>query len=236
MAPHFCLHHPLILRSLGVAAASLLRLWLGTLRYDYRPTGPGLDPHDAALPGRYIYTMWHETLLLPIQRYARPDICVLISGHRDAELVAEVCRGLHVGVIRGSTNRGGVEAVRLLLEKGQRMHLALTPDGPRGPRRRVQLGVVYLASRLGLPLVPTAFGFQRAWRADSWDRMILPQPWSRAACVTGEPITVPSDASRNELEPYRQRLQRALMMATEQAEGWAQTGVWLVNHANRKDE
>ena len=220
------IRHPALIRALGTAGAGVLRLWLGSLRYRYRPMGPNVDPHDRALAGRYIFAMWHETLLLPIQRYARPDICVLISQHADGQLVAEICRRLQVGVIRGSTTRGGAEALRGLLDKGRRMHLALTPDGPRGPRRQVQSGVIYLASRLGLPIVPTGFGFDQPWHAASWDRMVLPRPWSRARCVTGDPIVVPPSASKSALEDYRQRLENALAITTEHAQRWAETGSW----------
>lgn len=215
---------PGALNALGLVGAGLLRLWLGTLHFRYRPLGPDVDPRRPSLGARYIYAMWHETLLLPVQRFARPDISVLISTHADAELIAQICRRLRVGVVRGSTTRGGVEALRGLLQRGRRMHLALTPDGPRGPRRRVQPGVVYLASRLGLPLVPTGFGFERPWRAGSWDRMVLPRPGTRARCVTGDPVPVPADAGRPEIENVRRRLEAAIEAATEQAQRWADTG------------
>jgi lysophospholipid acyltransferase (LPLAT)-like uncharacterized protein len=220
------LRRPWLIKTLGFAGAQALRLWLGTLQYRYRPIGPWLDPHDPDLQGRYIYVMWHETLLLPIQRYARPDICVLISRHDDGQLAAEICQRLSVGVIRGSTTRGSVEAVRGLLDKGSRMHLAITPDGPRGPRRRVQPGVIYLASRLGLPIVPTGFGFDKPWRAKSWDRFVLPKPWSRATCVTGPTISIPQAADKTQIASYRQLVEIELLKATTIAEHWAQDKVW----------
>lgn len=217
---------PSALGAFGVAGAGLLRLWLGTLQFRYRPLGPDVDPRRRSLGARFIYAMWHETLLLPVQRFARSDISVLVSTHADAELIAQICRRLRVGVVRGSTTRGGVEALRGLLARGRRMHLALTPDGPRGPRRRVQPGVVYLASRLGLPLVPTGFGFERPWRAGSWDRMVLPRPGTRARCVTGAPIAVPADADRERLELARRQLEAAIETATAHAQRWAETGTW----------
>jgi lysophospholipid acyltransferase (LPLAT)-like uncharacterized protein len=103
-------------------------------------------------------------------------------------------------------------------------HLALTPDGPRGPRRRVQPGVVYLAARTGLPVVPIGIAFSGAWRMRSWDRFALPRPYSAAWCVTTEPIRVPADADRAALEEYRLRVERALEEASRAAEAWAARG------------
>ena len=216
------LRHPGLIKAAGFAGAYALRLWLRTLSYRYHPLGANLDPHQPDLPGRYIYAMWHETLLLPVYCYARRDISVLISQHADGQLIAEMCRHLSIPVVRGSTTRGGVEALRQLLRAGRRMHLAMTPDGPRGPRRQAQIGAIYLAARIGLPIVPVGFGLRRPWRMNSWDRFALPKPWSRAVCVTADPIAVPADADRNSLEGYRRRLEKDLLTVTRAAEAWAE--------------
>src|SRR5919199_910181 len=125
------LRHPGLLKAAGLAAAWAVRLWMGTLRYRYRPLGLDVDPNQPGLRGRYIYAFWHENLLLPAYRYGRPDVWVLISQHADGQLIAEVCRRLHFSLVRGSTTRGGVEAVRQMLRAGRECHLAITPDGPR---------------------------------------------------------------------------------------------------------
>jgi lysophospholipid acyltransferase (LPLAT)-like uncharacterized protein len=220
------LRRPWQVKMVSFLGAGALRLWLGTLQYHYRPLGPSVDPHEADLDGRYIYAMWHETMLLPVQRYARPDISVLVSKHADGRLIGDICRRLKVGVVHGSTTRGGVEAIRGLLQEGRHKHLAMTPDGPRGPRQKVQAGVIYLAARLGLPIVPVGFGFERPWRLRSWDRFVLPRPWTRGTCVTGYPVTVPPDAGREELEAYRQHVEEALVQATDCADRWASSGRW----------
>ncbi len=217
---------PGAVQAVSLAGAWVLRRWARTLNYCYRPLAENVDPRQPGLTERYIYAMWHEYLLLPVGQYASPDVYVLISRHGDAQLLAELCRRLQIPVIRGSTRRGGVEAVRQLVRAGRGCHLALTPDGPRGPRRKVQPGLVYLAARTGLPVVPVGFGLERPWRLGSWDRFALPRPWARACCVTGVPIRVPADASRFELESYRCEVEQALTGATELAEGWATTGVW----------
>jgi lysophospholipid acyltransferase (LPLAT)-like uncharacterized protein len=195
-----------------------------TLRYRYHAVGPVHDPYDIPLESRYICVFWHENLLLPAYQFGRPDIRVLISQHRDGELIARICRWLGFGLVRGSTTRGGVEAVRELLRVGRESHVAITPDGPRGPRRRVQAGVVYLAARMRLPIIPMGIGYDRPWRAKSWDRFAFPRPWSRACCITGAPIQVPADASREELETFRLRVERALECISQAAESWAEAG------------
>jgi hypothetical protein len=129
-------------------------------------------------------------------------------------------------VARGSTTRGGVEAIRRLLTEGKHQHLAMTPDGPRGPRRRVQQGMIYLAARTGLPIVPVGFGFHRPWRLRSWDRFALPRPWSRGTCVTSAPIFVPAEVGKDQLETYRSQVESAMEVVSEAAEQWAETGRW----------
>jgi lysophospholipid acyltransferase (LPLAT)-like uncharacterized protein len=178
------------------------------------------------LPERYIYAVWHENMLVPVYHYAGPDIYVLVSGHADGRIFAAVCHNLRVRTISGSTTRGGVEALRQLLRAGRGNHLALTPDGPRGPRRQVQPGLVYLAARTGLAIVPIGIGYDRPWRLRSWDRFAVPKPWSRATCVTTPPICVPADITRDQLAHYRRLVEDALNAANDAAERWAETGKW----------
>lgn len=213
-------------QTISFAGAHLLMRWLATLNYQYRPLGTNFDPDHPDLRGRYIYAMWHEYLLMPIGRYARSDFHVLISRSEDGQLLTDACRHLKIPVIRGSTSRGGAEAIRQMLRAGLDTHLALTPDGPRGPRRRVQAGLVYLAARAGMPVVPVGFGLDRPWRLASWDRFALPRPWGRGRCVTGIPIQVPADANREELEHYRCQVEESLAAVTDLAERWAETDIW----------
>jgi lysophospholipid acyltransferase (LPLAT)-like uncharacterized protein len=216
------IRHPSLIRAAALAGAWALRTWVGTLRYRYWPLGPNLDPRHVR--GRYIYAFWHEFMLLPASKYSRPNAYVLISEHADGELIADLIRHLGFRAVRGSTTRGGVKAVRELLGLEGDFHLAVTPDGPRGPRRRVQPGLIYLSSRLGLPIVLAGFGFERPWRMRSWDRFALPRPFTRARCVTCDPVLVPPRAERDLLEDYRVYVEERLQDLTEQAERWAQEG------------
>jgi lysophospholipid acyltransferase (LPLAT)-like uncharacterized protein len=215
------IRHPGLIRVLGFVVAWVVRLWVGTVRYQYRPLGPNVDPRRPDLAERYIYAFWHENLLLPACHYGRPNVWVLVSRHADGELIAQACRHLGFGLVRGSTTRHGAEALLRMLQLAQTGHLAITPDGPQGPRRRVQPGLVYLAARTGLPIVPIGVAYRRPWRMNSWDRFALPRPWSRAVCITAPPLRVAADA---ELEAERRRVEEALARVTADAEHWVETG------------
>lgn len=213
-----------VIRAVAWAGSWLVRGWIGTLRHEYHPVGPNVDPRRPEIAGRYLYAFWHENLLLPAYTYGRPDIHILISQHADGELIAETCRHLHFSVVRGSTTRGGVEALRQMVRLGSDAHLAITPDGPRGPRRQVQVGAVYLAARTGLPIVPIGIGYARAWRMSSWDRFAVPKPFTFGTVVTTPPIFVPPESDRDALERQRLHMEQNLNHASELAERWAQTG------------
>jgi lysophospholipid acyltransferase (LPLAT)-like uncharacterized protein len=199
----------------------LIRLWMSTVRLRILFSEEGRHPTDPR-DRRFIYAFWHESIL--VAATVRTRIHVLISRHADGELIAQVCRFLGLRVARGSSTRGGVEALLELNRHSQRTHLAVTPDGPRGPRRKVQPGVVYLASLTGLPVVVFGVGFSRAWRARSWDRFAVPKPWSTAFCVIAPAVHVPPSLSREALERYRRLIEERLLGATLAAERWAEGG------------
>jgi lysophospholipid acyltransferase (LPLAT)-like uncharacterized protein len=223
--PPMKLRNPKLIRAAAWAGAWVIRLWMGTLRYRYHPIGPNVDPRRLEIAGRYLYAFWHENMLYPAYNYGRPDIYILISQHADGELIAEVSQHLGFKVVRGSTTRGGAEAVRQMVRFGRDAHLAITPDGPRGPRRQVQAGLAYLAARTGLPVVPTGIGYRRAWRARSWDRFAIPRPCTLGTCVTAPPISIPANADRDTLEHYRLEVERTINHVSDLAEQWARTGI-----------
>ena len=212
------IRQPWLIKVIGLVAAVLLRIWIWTVRYRYRPLGANVDPNRMKSEERYIYAFWHENLLLPAYHYGRGDIWVLISQHADGELIAQACRHLGFRLVRGSPKKGAPEAVRKMLRLAEKDHLAITPDGPRGPRRQVQMGLIWLASHTGRRIVPVGFAWDNAWRMCSWDRFALPVPFSRAVCVTGEPIAVPPTAGHADLETYRRNVQQAMDQANTAAE------------------
>lgn len=104
---------------------------------------------------------------------------------------------------------------------GSEANLAITPDGPRGPRRKMQPGAIWLASATGLPIVLIGIGYARAWRLNSWDQFGVPVPGSGVTAVLSQPIYVPADLGRDDLERWRLHLERELNRMNEFAEDWA---------------
>ncbi len=212
------LRHPVLIACAAFLAALIVRFWMRSLRYRFLLPKTPVHPNDPKLSGRFIYALWHEHLLFPTGIRFRGRFHVLISRHADGELIAQVCHYLGYQTVRGSSTRGGAEALRELVDKGRSSHLLITPDGPRGPRRRVQPGIVFAASKTGLPIVPVGIAYRRCWRARSWDRFAVPHPGTEAVVVALDPITVPADADRAALEQYRVRVEAALLEATRRAE------------------
>jgi lysophospholipid acyltransferase (LPLAT)-like uncharacterized protein len=212
-----------LIAAAGWCGTRLVRLLSSSLQFDHRSIGP--IPVDPLLPpeaGPFIYALWHEYFLIPIVRFGNPGVAALVSRHADGQLLGTLLRATGMQVVHGSTSRGGVTAVRELLRTEARLrHLSVTPDGPRGPRRVVQPGVVYLASRTGMRIVPIGVGHLRPWRVNSWDSFAIPRPFSRVRCLFGVPLIVPPDLSTDALEPHRERLQSELDRLTTAAQGWA---------------
>jgi hypothetical protein len=184
-----------------------------------------MEPASRSPGERSIYAIWHENLLLPTVLQGAPEIAVLISKHADGRMLDELIGAMGMRSVRGSTNRGGVEALRQLIDADAPWkHLAVTPDGPRGPRRVVQPGIIYVASRTGMTIVPVGVGYRKPFRAKSWDRFAIPKPFSRAVCVTAEPIAIPPNLRPATLEPFRLMVQNEMDRLNDIAERAAETG------------
>jgi hypothetical protein len=212
------LRNPWLIRLAAFSSALLLRAWLGTVRARVFSADGSDHPADPEVQA-FIYAFWHESLLAPAK--IRTKVRVMISQSADGELIARVCHHLGLGTVRGSPKRGGAQAILELLRDGQRSHWAITPDGPCGPRRQVKSGIVLLASRAALPVVPVGVGFTHAWRAPSWDRFAVPRPLSTVVGVLGRPLIVPPDLDAAGIEDHRRRVEEALLAATQAAEQWA---------------
>ena len=114
-----------------------------------------------------------------------------------------------------------------MISRGEKNHLTLTPDGPRGPRRKMAPGAVYLSSKLQMPLVLCGIGYDRPYRINSWDRFALPRYGSRARVVLSDDILIPTGIDRDTINFYCQKIEKILNHLTEQAESWAESGEFL---------
>ncbi|MEM6798326.1 MAG: lysophospholipid acyltransferase family protein [Planctomycetota bacterium] len=200
-----------------------VRSWMSTLNYRVRYRDETVDPALHAGPPR-IYLFWHENILFPLHARGNCGVSMLLSKHRDADFLARIAGRFGFDCVRGSTQRGGVTAVRELARRGESTHLTITPDGPRGPRRVCAPGPIYLASRLQMPIVAMGFAYSRPWRMKSWDRFAIPKPFSRARAVIGGEIHVPPAIGREQQEDWRVHIEQVLNEMTDEAQEWADSG------------
>lgn len=174
---------------------------------------------------RCIFALWHSRLLPLTFTHRRRSIAVLISRHRDGELIARIIHRLGFRSARGSSTRGGEEGIREMLRHAEQGRLlAITPDGPRGPAERVKPGLVYLASRTGFPVLPVAAAASSEWTLASWDRFRVPRPFARVVVAYGAPIAVPPRVGEDEIEAWRVRIEGAIREATAEADRIAAAG------------
>lgn len=203
------------------SVVSLLRLLFATCRKQ-SIIYPGTNGWDADCQKRFLFAVWHDVLFFPLLVAKPQNMSALTSRHQDGAYVAEILRLLNIEPYRGSSARGGAQAVRQLLEVAEQQHITLTPDGPRGPRRELKDGLVFLASRTGLPIVPAAFSCRRGIRFQgTWTDMLLPLPFTTTYCLLGEPIHVPPDLTREEIDRNKQRVQEAMDQLYARVDEWA---------------
>ena len=218
------IRHPLLVRFAGLTATTGIRAWMSTIDYRVAYYDPTVDPVHPDWAGQKIYIFWHEYLLLPLVMRGHCNLAMLLSRHGDAEILSRMAYHFGFECVRGSTRRGGATALRELVAKARHMNLTITPDGPKGPRRVLAAGPIYLASKLGLPLVLLGMGYDRPWRVPSWDRFAVPRPFSRARVVVSPEVRLPADLDRDGLEHYRLEVERLLNRLTLEAEAWAESG------------
>jgi len=160
--------------------------------------------------------------ILPPHQGRKPY--ALISLHRDGRFIARAAEILGIGTVAGSSTRGGKEGMfRLIRLIRAGANIGITPDGPKGPAETTKLGIISLASRTGVPIYPFAYSAERHWKARSWDKLIIPKPFSRAIALLGEGISVPADISTEEMEFYRSKLDSELRALTERADQYVYT-------------
>lgn len=215
------LESSLAIGACSLASTACIRQWMGTLDYRVDFGDPTVDPVHPECRGTKIYVFWHENILLPLFLRGHSNIAMLLSRHHDADILARVAVMMGFGTVRGSTFKGGSVALRELASRARSENLTITPDGPRGPRRRLALGCIFLASTMQIPIVAMGLGYERPWRLGTWDRFAIPRPWSRARGVVSRAIAVPADLDRDELERQRAGVERLLVHLSDDAEAWA---------------
>lgn len=190
-------------------AAMSFRLLFGSCRKEDR----GIDHCGEVLRthGRAIVAFWHESMALAIHFYRGTGSHTLTSYSYDGDLAARVVRQFGCWAVRGSSSRGGSDALKGLAEALDHIQIAgITLDGPRGPRRVAKPGAAILAARTGTPIIPQAFHVRPAVRLHSWDRFPVPFPFARRVTVYGQAIPPPADTSEEAIEAVRKRVENEL--------------------------
>jgi lysophospholipid acyltransferase (LPLAT)-like uncharacterized protein len=201
-------------RLLPRVMAAILRLLGAT----WRVRVLGADPFEAG--ELQLAALWHSDSLIGAWRFRDRDVTVPVSFSRDGELFNAALLRMGFGLsARGSTSRGALGLLRQLIRATARGAIvAILPDGPRGPARHAQPGVVAVAATCGVPIYPVALQAQPVWRAGSWDRTQVPLPFARVICCYGEPLHVPKKAGETAREEARRELERRLNALAERVE------------------
>jgi len=217
VTPHQAKWHQ---RMLATLISLVIRCIAATIRFR-------LDDRSGffkSTPPQVIFAIWHNRLALsPIlyQRYVRifdseRRMAGLVSASRDGGLLTEVFENFGIEAVRGSSSRRGAQALIELLSRAEcGLDLAITPDGPRGPRYEAQGGVIATAQLTGLPIVPTAYHLNWKIRLNSWDGFQIPLPFARCNVVFGKSLTVPRDISDEDREALTKQLERYLREITK---------------------
>ena len=205
------------LRLAEMLAPPLITLITRSLRLSF-------EGHDRYLAIRRegkgcIVAFWHESFFILPEIHRGENVHVLVSRHADGEIIHRVLARFGNATVRGSSSEGGREALAQLVGRAEDgFCLAITPDGPRGPRRELKPGVVALAQKTGLPIVLMANASERTWVLRSWDRFRVPKPFSRVRVVYSEPIPIDRDLSGEEFESARRMVEERLNQLCDRVE------------------
>ena len=204
-------------RWLIAIAFRLFKIWAGTLRFEIDDRAGILGkPVDE----NFIGALWHNRLLIfptVLRRFFpnRPG-AALISASRDGDLLADAIKRFGFDVVRGSSSRMGASAIMQLSEVlVANRDVVITPDGPRGPVYELGPGIIFLAQKTGAAVLPMNVEYSSCWRVKSWDRFIVPKPFSKIHAIIGPRHHVRSTSTDEEFEAERLRLQNAMMSLVE---------------------
>jgi lysophospholipid acyltransferase (LPLAT)-like uncharacterized protein len=194
----------------------LLRALASTWRY--RVANPEVFTSLRAKRQPFIFAFWHGQLLPLLWLHRGEGVRIVISAHRDGEIVARVAERLGHATIRGSSSRGAARALLgIVRELEDGADVAITPDGPRGPARKFASGALVAAQRVGAPIIGIGVSASPAWHLRSWDRFMIPKPFARVNVVY-TPATLVTAASSREAEEEAPRFEALLSEAITAAE------------------
>jgi lysophospholipid acyltransferase (LPLAT)-like uncharacterized protein len=205
----------------------LIRFYLSLLRV--RVSGEEIALGCLVDYGRLIAAVWHQRFLPAlayVTKFRRFEPIIMISQSRDGELGARLAERLGLVAVRGSSTRGGTTALAAILKALKRnpavIHIV---DGPTGPKGIVKPGLISMAQVSGAVILPVIVSATKAWTLHSWDRFLVPKPFSEVTIEWGQPLFVPRDVGPTESEEFRREVERRLSEGYAEADlglGWKQ--------------
>ena len=214
----------LLTKLIAFLVVGLTRLIFKSCRVQIFLEEPGTCPYEPTGSRRYLYCVWHDQIMMTVFCGRPKAMAGLVSGHRDGSYLAEAMKLVGIAAIRGSSKRGGSRAMGELLYRVRNFHVAITPDGPRGPRRKIKTGIVFLASHSGRVIIPAAHVCRHAWHiSGSWTDMMLPRPFTQIYACGGRPFVVPAGLDRHELQQYAERLEAEMERLEALLSEWCAT-------------
>ncbi|NOT48660.1 MAG: lysophospholipid acyltransferase family protein [Acidobacteria bacterium] len=210
------------IRAADIAFYLLIRTIGRTIRYEVEGW-ENFDAIEAAgkLP---IYAFWHNRIFASTYFFRNRGIAVITSQSKDGEYIARFIQRLGYGAIRGSSTRGGVGAlVEMIKAMRNGTPTAFTLDGPKGPRYVVKPGALMLAKKTGNPVIPFLVECRSFWTINSWDRLQIPKPFTKAKLIIGKPLYCSENADEHELDKARMNLQSTLDELAVLGKEWSQT-------------
>ena len=197
------------------------KLFIDALFSGARITVKGYEPVESLIrSGRCIFAFWHSRILLPSYHYKGLGATILVSNSADGEIIAQIIMRQGHYAVRGSTGKGGLRALTRQIHdiRASRRPGAVVPDGPQGPMQKVQPGVILLAQKTGCPIIPITYSSKWRITFNSWDRFILPFPFSPGIIIHGRPLSVPERSAPEQLQGYINALENELNRITFQAD------------------
>ncbi|MEO1980549.1 MAG: lysophospholipid acyltransferase family protein [Fuerstiella sp.] len=188
-----------------------LRALFLTVRVEHHKVAVDGTPYGRATgTTRFCFCMWHDAIVAAVYSLKTHKLAGLISRHQDGGYLAHAVKLAGITPVRGSASRGGAQATKQLIDQPD-LHVCITPDGPRGPRRVMKDGIVYLSSRTGRPVVPTTLTGDSYWSIPGgWSDMMLPKPFSKMILLAGDPIEVRPDLTREQISEVAEKIQKEM--------------------------
>lgn len=206
---------------LGYLAGSLMKLWSLTLRYNVNGKKGVICPDIH--PDPVIFALWHNRIFTMPPIWSRTggkqrSTVVLTSASKDGSILATAMKMFGLGAIRGSSSRRAVSALIGMKKALREGHdVCVTPDGPKGPRYDVQPGIIKIAQATGTSIIPIHIHYSSAWRLKTWDRFVIPKPFSKVSVLFDKPIRIPKETTPEEFESERILLRNSLISGSDDA-------------------